>query len=58
VATFIYTFMRVKAGSPHWACALGAAVLLMMLGVLSHFLTLVYPEGLLQNFVTLPWPLA
>ena len=58
VATFIYTFMRVKARSPHWACAAGAAVLLMMLGVLSHFLTLVYPEGLLQNFVTLPWPLA
>ena len=58
VATFIYTFMRVKAHSPHWACALGAAVLLIMLGVLSHFLTLVYPEGLLQNCVTLPWPLA
>ncbi|MCH9049773.1 MAG: tripartite tricarboxylate transporter permease [Proteobacteria bacterium] len=58
VATFIYSFMRVKARSPHWACALGAAVLVMMLGVLSHFLTLVYPEGLLQNFVTLPWPLA
>ncbi len=58
VATFIYAFMRIKARSPHWACALGAVVLVMLLGVLSHFLTLVYPEGLLQNFVTLPWPLA
>jgi len=57
IAGFIYAFMRVKARVPHWACALGAGAFVMLLGVLSHLLTLEYPQGLLQEFVTLPWPL-
>ncbi|MDH3287086.1 MAG: tripartite tricarboxylate transporter permease [Betaproteobacteria bacterium] len=57
VATFIYAFMRVKARVPHWACTLGAAVFVLLLGILSHLLSLEYPQGLLQDYVTLPWPL-
>jgi putative tricarboxylic transport membrane protein len=57
VAAFIYAFMRAKARVPHWACALGATVLVLLLGILSHLLALEYPQGLLQDYVTLPWPL-
>lgn len=57
VATFIYAFMRVKANVSHWACALGAVIFVLLLGILSHLLTLEYPQGLLQDYVTLPWPL-
>ena len=57
VAAFIYAFMRVKAKCPHWACALGAAAFVLLLGILSDRLSLEYPQGLLQNYVTLPWPL-
>jgi hypothetical protein len=57
VAAFIYAFMRVKARVSHWACALGAAIFVLLLGILSHLLTLEYPQGLLQSYVTLPWPL-
>ncbi|UCF77330.1 MAG: tripartite tricarboxylate transporter permease [Betaproteobacteria bacterium] len=57
ISAFIYAFMRVKARVPHWACALGAAVFVLLLGVLSHLLALEYPQGLLQDYVELPWPL-
>jgi len=57
IAAFIYAFMRVKARVPHWACALGAAVFVLLLGTLSHLLALEYPQGLLQDYLTLPWPL-
>jgi len=57
IAAFIYAFMRVKARVPHWSCALGAAIFVLLLGILSHLLSLEYPQGLLQNYVTLPWPL-
>lgn len=57
VAVFIYVFMRSKARVPHWACALGAAIFVLLLGILSHLLALEYPQGLLQDYVTLPWPL-
>jgi len=57
VSAFIYAFMRVKARVPHWACVLGATAFVLVLGTLSHFLTLEYPQGILQDYVTLPWPL-
>ncbi len=57
ISAFIYAFMRVKARVPHWACALGAAVFVLLLGILSHLLALEYPQGLLQDYVELPWPL-
>jgi TctA family transporter len=56
-ATFIYIFMRVKAKAPHWGCAVAAGVFVLLLGTLSYFLTLEYPQGWLQEYVTLPWPL-
>jgi putative tricarboxylic transport membrane protein len=57
IAGFIYTFMRVKARCAHWACAMGAAIFVLLLGVLSNRLALEYPQGLLQSYLTLPWPL-
>jgi putative tricarboxylic transport membrane protein len=57
VAVFIYAFMRIKARCAHWACALGAAIFVLLLGLLSDKLALLYPEGLLQSYLTLPWPL-
>ena len=57
ISAFIYAFMRVKARVPHWACALGAGIFVLLLGTLSHFLALEYPVGLLQDYLTLPWPL-
>lgn len=57
VATFIYVFMRLKARVPHWWCALGTAIFVLLLGTLSHLLALEYPQGLLQSYVSLPWPL-
>jgi TctA family transporter len=57
VGTFIYAFVRLKARMSHLGCAISAGAFILLLGALSHFMTLRYPEGLLQDFVTLPWPL-
>lgn len=57
IAVFIYAFTRVKARCAHWACALGALVFVTVLGLLSDKLSLLYSEGLLQSYTTLPWPL-
>jgi putative tricarboxylic transport membrane protein len=57
IASFIYIFIRLKAGLSHFYCAISAGVFVLLLGALSHFMTLRYPEGLLQSYVTLPWPL-
>ncbi|TDI82468.1 MAG: tricarboxylate transporter [Caldithrix sp.] len=56
IATFIYAFMRVRARSSHMYCTIGAVTFVLFLGMLSHFLVLQYPHGLLQNYVDLPWP--
>jgi len=56
-AGFIYVFVRVKAGLSHFYCAVCAGAFFFFLALLSHFLTLFYPEGLLQYFFKLPWPL-
>jgi putative tricarboxylic transport membrane protein len=57
IASFIYIFIRLKAGLSHLGCAISAGIFIMLLGTLSHFMTLQYPEGILQSYVTLPWPL-
>jgi TctA family transporter len=57
IGSFIYVFIRRKAGLSHLACAISAAAFILLLGALSHFMTLRYPEGILQDYVTLPWPL-
>jgi putative tricarboxylic transport membrane protein len=57
IGTFIYFFVRLKAGLSHLGSAISAGAFVLLLGILSHFMTLMYPEGLLQSYVTLPWPL-
>jgi hypothetical protein len=57
IAVFIYAFVHVKAKLTHFYSAVSALAFITFLGTLSHFLTLRYPEGVLQSFVELPWPL-
>lgn len=57
VATFITLFLVIAARLEWWKALLGGAGFVLFLGIISHQLTLRYPTGLLQNFVTLPWPL-
>ena len=54
---FTYTFLRYKAGQSHLASALYAIILSIILVLLSWFLSWTAPEGLLQYFFKLPWPL-
>jgi putative tricarboxylic transport membrane protein len=55
-AGFIYAFLRARADASHLVCAVSTAAFLVVLALLSHFMVLTYPEGLLQDYVTLPWP--
>jgi hypothetical protein len=57
IAIFIYTFIRLRGEMRHLACAISAGVFVLLLGTLSYFMHLNYPEGILQSYVTLPWPL-
>ncbi|MEQ8193043.1 MAG: tripartite tricarboxylate transporter permease, partial [Rhodospirillales bacterium] len=57
VAGFIYAFVKIKAEFTHFYSAVCAVAFVTFLGTLSHFLTLRYPEGVLQQFIELPWPL-
>ncbi len=57
IGSFIYIFVRLKAKLSHVGCAIYAGIFILLLGTLSHFMTLQYPEGILQSYVTLPWPL-
>ena len=57
IAAFIYVFLRWRARISHLACAISTSLFVLLLGTLSHFMVLSYPEGILQDFVTLPWPL-
>jgi hypothetical protein len=56
-AAFIYTFLRIRDRVTHLFCVGYTAVFVLLLGAMSHFLVLYYPQGLLQEYVTLPWPL-
>ncbi|MCY4260537.1 MAG: tripartite tricarboxylate transporter permease [Rhodobacteraceae bacterium] len=57
IATFIAFFLYRSAGQPWWKSVLGGAGFVLFLAILSDQLTLRYPTGLLQMFVSLPWPL-
>ena len=57
VATFIFLFLWLKGQVKPLNAILGAAGFVLFLGILSDQLTLRYPTGLLQTWVTLPWPL-
>lgn len=58
IVGFMFVFLWLKAKLPHWQSATYAASLLVILAIVSHFLVLRYPEGLIEQIVTLPWPLA
>jgi hypothetical protein len=54
-ALYIFYFIQKKVGnSPLKHAAMGISGV-MFLGVMSYFLTLRYPQGLLQYFVEMPW---
>ena len=55
---FTFIFLRSKA---HWSMGralVGAGSLFVVLALLSRFLRITYPEGLIQDFIALPWPLS
>ena len=56
IAIFIYAFMRLKARTSHITSIAGAAAFVFLLGILADRLALLYPQGLLQDYLTLPWP--
>lgn len=58
-ALFITGFLVVFGRAKPWQAVAGAVGFVLVLGVLSHQLTLRYPEGLLQTWadISLPWPL-
>lgn len=57
IATFIALFLYRAAHVLWWQAILGGVGFILFLGVLSDQLTLRYPTGLLQNYLSLPWPL-
>jgi TctA family transporter len=52
---FIFVFTTVKAGPNHLRNGTIGLFVLTFLGVMSYFLTLKYPSGLLQSFIDMPW---
>ncbi len=52
---FIYVFVTKKVGVAHFRNAMLGISAVVFLGLMSHFLTLQYPPGLLQAFVDMPW---
>ena len=58
LGTFVYvaTFLRVKARSAWRPAALGGLGAVILFALLSHFLVLDYPRGILQSLADMPWP--
>jgi len=54
-ALFIYSFMQSKVGNAPVKHAVMGVSAVGFLGLISHFLTLRYPAGLLQYFLDMPW---
>lgn len=57
IAAIIAGFFRQGAGPTWLKAGRGGAGFVLFLAVLSDQFILRYPNGLLQSFVTLPWPL-
>ncbi|MEX2449900.1 MAG: tripartite tricarboxylate transporter permease, partial [Rhodospirillales bacterium] len=55
IMAFVTTFITVKAGGSPVRNLLLGMIAIGFLGTMSYFLTLKYPDGLLQNFVPMPW---
>ena len=56
VVAFVFIFLRVRARTAYLVSAFGAAAVLMLLGILGAALVLEFQHGLLQIYVSLPWP--
>lgn len=54
-ALFIFIFIQVKVGSAPLKHAIMGISGMAFLGVMSYFLTLRYPSGLLQSYLDMPW---
>jgi putative tricarboxylic transport membrane protein len=54
VALYVFFFTTVKAGWRPLRNGILAAGAILVLAILAHYLTLVYPGGLLQNLLPLP----
>ena len=54
-ALFIYAFVRWHADVSDLRAAILGISGVAFLGMMSHFLSLQYPPGLLQVFVEMPW---
>jgi hypothetical protein len=54
-ALFIFLFIQTKVGGSPLKHAIMGISGVAFLGMMSHFLTLRYPAGLLQTFVSMPW---
>ena len=53
---FFVTFLRTKSDAQWWSIGLMTGSMLAVLSAFSYFLVLEFPSGLLQEFVSLPWP--
>ena len=53
-ASYTQTLRTRRAAVPIKHAVMGASAV-VFLGVISHFLTLRYPAGLLQVFIDMPW---
>lgn len=53
---FITAFLVVLAKAAWYRAAVGALGAVLVLSLLSYFLVLDYPKGLLQSLIAMPWP--
>lgn len=54
-AAFVYVFLWQKARVAHWQAALGAACLVASLWGVAWLMSIRFPEGLIQDLLSLPW---
>ena len=54
-ALFIYAFITWHTDHHHLRNAILGIAGVAFLGIMSHFLSLRYPSGLLQSYVEMPW---
>jgi TctA family transporter len=58
IALFIFIFLRYEARASYTISTVACVAFLLLLAVFAQTLVLEYPEGLLQDYVPLPWPFA
>lgn len=53
---FVFLFYKAKAGASYWWSTVAALSIMVVLTMLSYYLVLVYPPGILQLLMDMPWP--